>query len=85
MWAWQHESTNLRCVIVSRFCMLNLSILQFQLVTSYGWKRFLLPVTYFSANQVYSFTLQVTGIIIKEVHYMYVFLKRWHFLSVIFV
>jgi len=31
----------------------------------YSRKRFLLPVTYFSTNVVYPFTLRVTDIIIK--------------------
>jgi len=38
--------------------------------TLWGRKRFLLPVTYFSTNLVYPFTLRVTGIISK-------FRKSW--------
>jgi len=30
-----------------------------------GWKRFLLPVTYFPTNLAYPFSLRVTGIFIR--------------------
>jgi len=38
-----------------------LVILIKNIYTLWDWKRFLLPVTYFPTNQVYPFTLQVTG------------------------
>jgi len=28
-WAWQNGSTNLRCVFVSRICILNLDLVEF--------------------------------------------------------
>jgi len=37
--------------------------------TLWGWKRFLLPVTYFPTNLVYPFTLGVTGIN-TQAHYL---------------
>jgi len=40
-----------------------LVILIKNIYTLWGRKRFLLPVTYFPSNQVYPFTLRVTGII----------------------
>lgn len=66
--ACQHGSTNVRCVFVSRICMPKTFKLLYFLRSrrSYGQTDMAIdPVTYFSTNLVYPFTLRVTGIIIK--------------------
>jgi len=40
---------------------IRLVILINNIYTLWGWKRFLLPVTYFPMNLVYPFTLRLTG------------------------
>jgi len=72
-WTWQHGSTNLSCVFVSRICMLNLNLIVPEISTIiptdgqtdrrtwldrlgyWSWS----PVTYFSRNVIYPFTLRV--------------------------
>jgi len=46
--------------------------------TLWGRKRFLLPVTYFPTNLIYPITLRVTGIIIKNVFFLWILMPSQH-------